>query len=151
MQLQILVEAGLSTRAISEKTGKGQTTVRYWLGKYELQTSRVHKCKCGETDKKNFHKGRYTQCKKCRCRWQRDRFRKDKKLYVASKGGKCEICGYDRCQAAMDFHHKDPSQKDPNWRFMRRWSKKRVLAEIDKCMLVCRNCHAELHYGKYTC
>lgn len=146
--LQKLVEAGLSTRKIAEATGKGQTSVRYWLGKHGLQTTRIHKCKCGEEDPAKFHPGRFSECRKCRMKWQKDRFRKAKAFFVAYKGGKCELCGYNKCQASMDFHHKDPTQKDPNWKYMRRWSKKRVLQEIDKCMLVCRNCHGEIHFDQ---
>ena len=59
-------------------------------------------------------------------------------------GGKCEKCGYDKCAAAMDFHHKDPSKKEftigtKNIGF------KRLSEEIKKCILLCANCHRELH------
>jgi hypothetical protein len=49
--------------------------------------------------------------------------------------------------AALDFHHKDPAKKDPNWRLMRNWTFERIKDELEKCLLVCRNCHAEIHYG----
>jgi len=146
--LQELVSKGLSTRQIAKETGKSQTSVRYWLGKHELNTTRIHKCKCGETDKKKFHPGRYSECRECRKKWQRDRFRRLKKFYVDYKGGKCVKCGYNKCQASLDFHHLEG--KDPNWKYMRRWAKKRVLKELDKCILVCRNCHGEIHYSEYT-
>ena len=70
-----------------------------------------------------------------------------KKQAVKELGGKCEICGYNKCIDALVFHHKDPSEKDfglaqngtiHNW--------KEYLAEAKKCMLLCANCHAEEHY-----
>lgn len=57
------------------------------------------------------------------------------------------VCEYNRCYSALEFHHKDPSEKDftiskhPNWKF------ERLKPELDKCILVCSNCHREIHEG----
>src|ERR1700680_5015487 len=61
-------------------------------------------------------------------------------------GGKCEVCGYSRCSAAMDFHHRDESQKSFTIAccYSRSWDALRK--ELDKCVLLCANCHRELHY-----
>jgi hypothetical protein len=147
-----LVASGQSQYQIAKRLGKAQTTVRYWLRKYQLRTQRVHRCaRCGETDPANFPPGRYTDCRRCRKRFpsycQTARFRSYKRKAVPYKGGCCEVCGYNRCMAALVFHHKDPSQKDPKWYLMRNWTFERIKNELDKCMLVCRNCHAEIHYG----
>lgn len=67
---------------------------------------------------------------------------------VQYKGGKCICCGYDRCQAALDFHHLDASQKEFGISLdgiTRSWE--RVQKELDKCVLVCSNCHREIHAG----
>jgi hypothetical protein len=62
------------------------------------------------------------------------------------KGNKCVICGYDRCSRALQFHHLDPVQKDFSVsRVTRRW--RSIKPELDKCILVCANCHAEIHDG----
>ena len=64
--------------------------------------------------------------------------------YKTSRG--CQICGYNKCGRALDFHHKDPSQKLR--RIERKHLKSRsklILAELKKCLLLCKNCHAELH------
>ena len=69
---------------------------------------------------------------------------KKKKLLVEYKGGKCEICGYDKCLAALEFHHIDPDKKD----FSISSSSKSIdelKLEADKCILVCANCHREIH------
>jgi hypothetical protein len=63
------------------------------------------------------------------------------------KGSKCQRCGYDKCSAALDFHHLDPKQK----RFTIASSLTRkmsdLIEEADKCILICSNCHRELHYN----
>lgn len=60
------------------------------------------------------------------------------------RGGKCIRCGYDKCLKALEFHHIDPSQKEftisnANFRL------KEASEEIKKCILICANCHRELH------
>ena len=66
---------------------------------------------------------------------------------VEYKGGKCERCGYDKCPAAMVFHHPDPTQKDfgiSENGFSRSFEK--CKPELDKCVLLCQNCHSEVHH-----
>lgn len=145
--LEPMVSEGLSSYAIAKKTGYSPTTVWYWLKKHELCTRKHYSCTiCGDIDTAHFFIGRFTQCKKCRRREQNNTTRKYKLTLVGYKGGKCELCGYNKCIASLDFHHKDPSQKDPKWTNMRRWNPERVKKEVDKCQLVCRNCHGEIHY-----
>ena len=65
---------------------------------------------------------------------------------VEVKGGCCERCGYDKSLRALHFHHRDPSQKDfsiSNNGNAIAWSK--IEKEIKKCILVCSNCHCEIH------
>jgi hypothetical protein len=67
---------------------------------------------------------------------------------VAYKGGKCIMCGNNRCQAALDFHQLDPTLKEFGISMdgiTRSWE--RVHKELDKCVLVCSNCHREIHAG----
>ena len=74
------------------------------------------------------------------------RRKKIRQMAVDYKGRKCERCGYDRCIEALEFHHKDPSQKDfgiSSQGYTRSW--KNVQEELDKCMMLCANCHRELH------
>jgi DNA-binding Lrp family transcriptional regulator len=71
---------------------------------------------------------------------------KIKKKCVDYKGGKCKICEYDKCIGALEFHHLDPNEKD--FRIssgIKKWEL--VKKEIEKCILVCSNCHREIHYG----
>lgn len=145
--LEPLVNAGLSSMKIAEKLGCSQTTAYRWIRYYGFLTQKIPKCRlCGEIDISKFSKGRFTECRKCRVKMQIDRYRKYKKELVEYKGGKCELCGYNKCYASLDFHHKNPEEKDPDWRKMRSWTPSRVKKEIDKCQLICKNCHSEIHY-----
>lgn len=76
------------------------------------------------------------------------RRKKLKELVIEYKGGKCQLCGYDRCPNALDLHHTDKEKKDFSLSkdgLTRSWA--RTKKEADKCILVCANCHRELHAG----
>jgi len=62
------------------------------------------------------------------------------------KGGKCQICGYNKCERALTLHHRDPSIKLFGLCLNNLWYKKMdiLLTELEKCDLLCSNCHAEL-------
>ncbi len=70
-----------------------------------------------------------------------------KEKAVRIKGGKCEICGLEDESCVYDFHHKDPKEKDfhlgdktstVKWELVEK--------ELDKCLLVCSNCHRKIHF-----
>ena len=68
---------------------------------------------------------------------------------IKYKGGKCSLCGYDKCQEALEFHHLDLDSKDfglSRSGITRSWEK--IRDELQKCVLVCANCHRELHHKK---
>ncbi len=61
-------------------------------------------------------------------------------------GGKCSICGYDKCFYALDFHHTGENKEGNLATIIKDASKQKALKEIKKCILVCANCHRELHH-----
>lgn len=72
--------------------------------------------------------------------------RKIREQAISYKGDKCEICGYNKCSQALEFHHTDSTQKDFGISangYARSWDK--IKAELDKCIMVCANCHREIH------
>lgn len=85
--------------------------------------------------------------KKCTNKHNVAKRRRDlKTLAIEYKGGCCQQCGYNKCTAALQFHHLDPNEKEFGLSVggvTRAWSK--VKAELDKCVLLCANCHAETH------
>lgn len=85
------------------------------------------------------------RCKKCSADGVRRRRYRLKEKAVEYKGGKCEICGYDKCIDALEFHHKNPDEKDFGISSgeTRSWGK--IKKELDKCIMLCANCHREIH------
>ena len=74
------------------------------------------------------------------------RRKKIRQMAVEYKSGRCEECGYRRCIDALEFHHNNSSGKDfsiSEKGYTRSWN--RVREELDKCMLLCANCHREFH------
>ena len=73
-----------------------------------------------------------------------------KQKCVDYKGGRCERCGYDKCLRALSFHHVDKTNKDfgISGSHARSWEK--IKQELDKCVLLCANCHMEEHEKTYS-
>lgn len=106
-----------------------------------------------------FHKskshlgGRQHICKCCSHDTQMKRLKLAKFLAVQYRGGRCQICGYDKCIDALDFHHLDPDEKDFSFSERRATAldrgrlKQSIKTELDKCQLVCSNCHREIHFN----
>jgi transposase len=167
--LQSAVSGGMTIAEIAESLHRSKATVRYWLARYELSTGnragrRVRGdaraaleaglatallvCpRHGHTRHALESRG-YYRC--CRCRQEAvvRRRRRAKEILVAEHGGRCRLCGYDRCMAALQFHHHDPATKTFGVAQggMGR-SIKRLRAEVRKCILLCSNCHAEVESG----
>ena len=69
-----------------------------------------------------------------------------KQKAVEYKGGRCVLCGYDSCLDALTFHHHGDKDFGIGSRgHTRSWNRVRI--ELDACILVCANCHAEIHAG----
>ena len=66
---------------------------------------------------------------------------------VAYLGGKCQCCGFNKCLSSLHFHHRDPAEKEGNWSKVVGWSRVRREKELDKCDLLCANCHYGFHAG----
>jgi hypothetical protein len=72
--------------------------------------------------------------------------RRKKQHAVDVFGGKCCICGYNKCIEALDFHHLNKAEKEESpSKIILRWSFEKAKIELDKCILVCANCHREIH------
>ena len=75
-----------------------------------------------------------------------ERRQKLREMAIEYGGGKCQRCGYEKSGRALSFHHKDPTKKDfglSTRGLTRSWEKTKT--ELDKCILVCANCHMEIH------
>ena len=155
--------------AIAGELGVGVNTVRYWIDRYGLprpivvrrrnlermlrsgHRTVVRTCaKHGETPFVVENSGRL-RCKQCRMERVAEWRRRAKRRLVAEAGGRCELCGYDRCMAALEFHHLDPKTKSfgLSMRGVAR-SFEELHEEASKCVLLCSNCHAEVEAGYST-
>lgn len=157
--LQALVEAGASIAEIAEAVDRSKATVRHWLREYGLKTHRaLHERLTDDTVMRNCpHHGLTAfkrrssggyRCLACRSGAVAKRRRKLKQILVEEAGGSCQLCGYDRCLAALEFHHLDPAKKSfaMSARGVAR-SLEHARAEASKCALLCANCHAEVEAG----
>ena len=170
MKKEFLLEKlnqGMSLNQISSETNKSLTSIRHWMKKYSIPSPNksfkdVGKKDYGETrfcprcekncSTSDFYNRRGKEnssvyCKKCTNLQTVERQRNFKKQMVDYKGGKCVKCGYDKCISALEFHHLNPNEKEftlshlKNYRF-----DEIIMNELDKCDLVCANCHREIHY-----
>lgn len=80
-------------------------------------------------------------------RYYRERRIAKKIRAVDYKGGKCIKCGYDKCYDALEFHHRNMDEKEfsPS-KLVRNNKWETVKKELDKCDLLCSNCHKEIHH-----
>lgn len=86
------------------------------------------------------------RCGKCSSEKVQRRRTMLKQIAIEYMGGSCHSCGYNKCSAALEFHHKDPSQKDFGIAGKGvTMSEAKMKAELDKCVMLCANCHREEH------
>lgn len=71
--------------------------------------------------------------------------KKNKERLVHEFGGKCVWCGYNKSNAALQFHHTEDDKEFGIASAGRTWSYIKLLTEAKKCILICANCHAEHH------
>jgi predicted transcriptional regulator len=168
-KIEELINQHLSTTEIANILHCSQTTIIYWIRKFGLKSdstyvnhNRINKeqiesgvktCpQCKETlklDKFYIQKNGeiHCWCKKCNDRIALQRQKDIKQKSVEYKGGKCNICGYNRYNGSLDFHHMDPSKKEFSISQLRTYDWEKIKLELDKCICVCRNCHGEIHGG----
>ena len=73
--------------------------------------------------------------------WRRD----IKNVILKAFDGKCGICGYNKCDEALEFHHIDPTKKDFSISCFKFEEVNNIIRELKKCVCVCGNCHREIH------
>ena len=88
-------------------------------------------------------------CKDCQCE-RIKQGQRETRDYIQSLKTKCSRCGYDKCVEALDFHHINPKEKDGVLsRYSRRVfspaTKDLIDREVEKCEVLCANCHREEH------
>jgi transposase len=166
-ELRELHARGASLREIANAFDRGVNTVRYWINRYglgptagglrraaikkaRLEGSRDVELEClrhGQAPHVIEKSGR-VRCKRCRSNAVSEARRRIKRILVEEAGGACLICGYDRCIAALEFHHRDREKK--LFALSRKGATRSLeaaRAEARKCILLCSNCHTEVENG----
>jgi hypothetical protein len=164
--LRTLVDAGATLREMALALDRSVATIRHWLEKYGLTAYRSRRRSLARDARRTGHKytvlecehhgstrfvleGRgYFRCIQCRKERVSEWRRNVKRRLVEEAGGACVHCGYDRCVAALHFHHLDPGTK--SFALSREGvtrSFAEAQAEARKCVLLCSNCHAEVESG----
>ena len=169
-KLEKLIALNYSTYKIATELKCGQTNVRYWMNMFGLKTTpiskygnKMTKYKIGDEKvcpkcnrkllicKENFYIKKsgcvHSWCKQCNNQITFQRQKQMKIDAVKYKGGKCKVCGYDKYVGALDFHHINPDEKDFAISELKSYTWDTIKKELDKCICVCRNCHAEIHAG----
>lgn len=147
-EIKRLIKCNHTKKEISSMLGIGYSTVRkYSMGvKSTIKKTNHHCTDCGVTTEKSFYGKMKNRCKQCHNKRGYESQKKKIMEYAASRGQiACSVCGYDRTFAALEWHHRNPEEKDPTWN--RGWNMQRLKDELDKCDLVCANCHREIHAG----
>jgi len=126
-----------------------ETNRKYYLKTRYLKTEKYKKEQERiEKRKKEYNKEWISNNQIKRAEYRRKSRKKAKGwLDEYKKTLKCEVCGYNRCSGALDFHHKDIKEKKFNiGQSAHKYGKEIILKEIEKCFVLCANCHRELHY-----
>lgn len=92
---------------------------------------------------------RRSECKTCHSNYMKNVYHQKKiEIQDLKKNRKCAKCGYDKCGAALEFHHINPEEKDERIAKMisNNYTLEAVQKEIEKCIVLCANCHHEFHF-----
>jgi len=165
----LFITKRMTKKRIAEKLGCSEGKVKYFLDKYEITKNeenivldptprtcpQCNQQKPGTDFYMNSWKGKKrpgSWCKVCAASRNTTRYRDYKSFYVNLKGGCCQACGFNKYNGALEFHHVDPATKEETiTRLMRHPSSPEILLELEKCVLVCSNCHKMIHAGVIEC
>lgn len=161
------IENGYSIRKISKESGLSYSTIRYWMKKYDISTvlkssfTNIDKTerlcfKCNEAKNINlfypnsdkYGNIKYGYCKKCSNEYSTLRAQRVKLDMILYKGGCCDRCKLkidETHSSVFDFHHTNPLNKDPNFNRIKLKNWNKIKSELDKCILLCSNCHRIIH------
>lgn len=99
--------------------------------------------KCGRIKPlSKFKNGNGYVCKNC----GKSKNKQNKVKWIQSfKGSGCQLCGYNAHPTAIEFHHVNAEDKDRDLSLMKSMGYQNIVDEISKCLIVCANCHREIH------
>jgi hypothetical protein len=132
-------------KEIAKKLNKSIRSIQHKGVRLGLKRPRFKKEKSEAQPKKEIDKRYYEKHKKEIYLRKKERVRNLREGMKMKMGGECKKCGYNKCMAALDFHHIR-EKEDKMSSLFKNQSKKKALKEIEKCILLCANCHREVHF-----
>jgi len=136
----------ISLKKISNKLNRSVKAIKHKAAREGLSRLKTPINKPNDKNhRKKYDKKYYLKNKKNIYEKKRNRIRNCKIELLGILGGKCSNCGYKKCPAALDFHHKGNKESEVMV-LLKNYSKEKALKEAKKCILLCANCHRELHY-----
>ena len=140
-----LIEGGASTRLIALKLDCREATVLRSIIKFVLPTPFRAPRASPRTSPRRVSLEQKAAEQVQRVSAHRKRL---KARSIEYKGGRCQLCGYNKCNAALEFHHLNKGEKSfglSRKGITRSWES--IRRELDKCVLICANCHREVEAG----
>ena len=163
--LENKLEEGFSTNQIAKELNLTGAGVRYYMKKWDLQSKHqsIQDKKCYRTDTHkqcpkckdiktldNFDKRSngniQSYCRKCFNDNRYSLLKQHKITLIKEFGGECIKCGYNKNISALEFHHLNSKDKDFHFGSTNTTNIDKIRQELSKCILVCANCHREIHY-----
>ena len=87
-----------------------------------------------------------SRCKRCFNKYCAERWKKRKQIIIEERGGVCFDCKCSFHYSVFEFHHLDPLQKEFNWSRARKLTENKMRKEVEKCVMLCANCHRLRHW-----
>lgn len=151
------INLGLSTWKLADYFNTTQPNIRYWLKKFNLKTQitinqinsnrKCLTCNDVKPEEQFYKRGKkyMSHCKDCHKNIYTIKRQQVKQQAVNYLGGFCSKCGYNKCLSALEFHHIDSTTKDKDYTNLKNSFSDKLKSELDKCVLLCSNCHREHH------
>ena len=130
---------------ISEKLKKSIKAIHHKAARENLSRGRFIFSERKRQPRKVIEKKYYENNKNKIYNRKKDRINKSREEIKKIMGGKCSKCGYNKCMASLEFHHHAGNKEGQVSRMIQDFSKEKSLKEAKKCILLCANCHRELH------
>ena len=132
---------------ISKDLGRSKVSVKHKAQRMNLNREWIRFNKPLSNQSRGITDQRYYQNNREKIDQRKITRRKElKKEMVKIAGGKCKNCGYNKCHAALEFHHYEKNKEGNVSTLMKNESRQKLLKEAEKCILLCANCHRELHF-----
>jgi 5-methylcytosine-specific restriction endonuclease McrA len=162
-----LLDKNYNCPQIATELACSETKVKYWLKRFNLQTNNQKRLTLRKTGFKKCSKCKRqleinqfrlklgkipsSYCKKCEAEKSGELFVKNsvtnKLEWIKKFGGVCTLCKNKFPYFVYEFHHKNPEDKEFEWRNIKNASKEIQEKELNKCVLLCSNCHKIVHNG----